>query len=308
MDKIIVIVGPTAVGKTALSLKLAKKLNGEIISGDSMQVFKGLDIGTAKVSKEEQNQVPHFLIDTKEIDEEITVIQWVAAARLKIDEIVKRGHIPIIVGGTGFYIGALLGDVVLAKNNAAKDPKIRAKWQEYANLNGEEALHQQLAQIDLEAAKVIPKGNVRRVIRALEVFELTKQPFSKQTMPEAKRYYDAQIVGLRTERQRLYQRINARVDEMIELGLEKEAFQLYQATNLKLQSGQGIGYKEWLDYFEQRNDKLATIELIKRNSRRFAKRQLTWFRHQLKGIIWYDLVTNENSIDEIIRDIENKKC
>ena len=306
MDKIIVIIGPTAVGKTALSIELAKKLNGEIISGDSMQVFKTLDIGTAKITKVEQQNIPHFLIDTKEINEQITVTQWVAAAHSKIQEIVNRGHVPIVVGGTGFYISALLGDIALAENDAAGDAKIRDKWQKYVEVHGPEALHQELAQIDKVAAENIPLGNTRRVIRALEVFEITKKPFSQQIIPEAKRQYDAQIIGLNTERNLLYQRINKRVDEMLVMGLEQEAYQLYQKTGLNMQSGQGIGYKEWLAYFEQLQDKDATVELIKRNSRRFAKRQLTWFRHQLKGIIWYDLVTNKNTINEIISDIRNK--
>lgn len=307
MEKIIVIVGPTAVGKTKLSIELAKKINGEIISGDSMQVYKKLDIGTAKVTQNETRGIKHYLIDTKQIDENFTVAQWIDEAKKAIKIIINKGKVPIIVGGTGFYIAALLGDLPLGENKASADENIRKKWNEFAIENGNQELWNELNKIDPGAARNIEVNNVRRVVRALEVFELTGKPFSKQTRSVGKRKYDAFIIGLTTNRDVLYDRINQRVDIMIESGLEKEAKFLYDLGGEFLQSGSGIGYKEWFDYFNNKNDKKTNdfvVELIKRNSRRFAKRQLTWFKHQITGINWYDLVQNEDDMQLILEKCE----
>ncbi|MCM0598780.1 tRNA (adenosine(37)-N6)-dimethylallyltransferase MiaA [Periweissella fabalis] len=304
MKKIIVIVGPTAVGKTALSIQMAQTLNGEIISGDSMQVYQTLDIGTAKATCTEQAGIKHYLLDTKRVDETFTVAEWVDEARKAIDEIYSHGKVPIIVGGTGFYIAALLGDMPLGGNEAGADETIRTKWEAFSKQYGSEALWQELNKVDSKAAEKISPNNTRRIIRALEVFELTGIPFSKQPRTLGKREYDAYIIGLTTQRDILYQRINQRVDEMISVGLEKEAYQLFEQGGQNLQSGTGIGYKEWYPYFEHKSDLTSTIELIKRNSRRFAKRQLTWFRHQIEGIQWFDLVANRDEITVILNRSE----
>lgn len=304
MKKIIVIVGPTAVGKTALSIQMAQALNGEIISGDSMQVYQTLDIGTAKATPEEQAGIKHYLLDTKKVGDTFTVAEWVSEARQAIDTISAAGKVPIIVGGTGFYIAALLGDMPLGGNEAGADEAIRTKWQTFVDEFGAEALWQELAKVDPQAAQKIPVNNNRRIIRALEVFELTGVPFSAQPRTVGQREYDAFIIGLNTERSVLYQRIDARVDDMLTQGLEAEAQTLFMAGGPELQSGTGIGYKEWYPYFEHQSDLAITVELIKRNSRRFAKRQLTWFRHQIEAIQWFDLVQNPQQIPIIITEVE----
>lgn len=300
MKKIIVIVGPTAVGKTALSIKLAQQIDGQVISGDSMQVYQTLDIGTAKVTSSEQAGIKHYLIDTKQIDEKFTVAEWVAEARKAIDIISEQGKVPIIVGGTGFYIAALLGDMPLGGNDTGANEAIRQKWENYALANGNDALWEQLSAVDTLAAQKIPVNNNRRIIRALEVYELTGRPFSAQPRKVGQRTYDALVIGLNTNRDQLYQRINQRVDQMITAGLENEAKRLYDVGGSDLQSGVGIGYKEWFPYFENKVSQNEVIELIKRNSRRFAKRQLTWFRHQIIGIKWFDLVNHPTEMDNII--------
>lgn len=216
MKKIIVIVGPTAVGKTTLSIKLAQKLGGQIISGDSMQVYQTLDIGTAKITPNEQGEIKHYLIDTKKIDENFTVAEWVNEAKKAIDTITSEGGIPIIVGGTGFYIAALLGDMPLGGNEASANEAIRQKWESFALANGNEALWEQLNQVDPVAAKKIPVNNNRRIIRALEVYELTGKPFSDQPRKVGQRTYDALVIALNTDREQLYNRINQRVDQMID--------------------------------------------------------------------------------------------
>lgn len=304
MKKIIVIVGPTAVGKTALSIKMAKQINGQIISGDSMQVYQTLDIGTAKVTSTEQAGIKHYLIDTKAVTDNFTVAEWVLEARKAIDEIIDNGAIPIIVGGTGFYIAALLGDMPLGGNDAGADEEIRLKWQKFANEKGPQALWEVLKQVDPVAAAKIPVNNNRRIIRALEVFELTGKPFSQQPRTIGVRAYDAFVIGLNTEREQLYQRINQRVDVMLTTGLEAEARQLYLAGGAELQSGSGIGYKEWFPYFEGQSDLKIVTDTIKQNSRRFAKRQLTWFRHQIEGIKWFDLVNRPEDMELIIKEVK----
>lgn len=299
MNKIIVIVGPTAVGKTALSIELAKKYDGEIISGDSMQVYKGLDIGTAKITEAEKAGIPHYLIDTKEITDNFTVAEWVTAAQAHIADITARGKMPIIVGGTGFYIAALLGDMPLGGEGADADDEIRAKWQAFADDFGGMAVWDELNEIDPVAAKEIPAANVRRIIRALEVYELTGKPFSEQQPTKGERQYDALVIGLNTSRELLYDRINLRVDQMLDDGLIAEAKRLYDAGGAQLQSGQGIGYKELFPFFGEYDTEERAIELIKRNSRRFAKRQLTWFNNQMPDIHWFDLVRQPAELEAI---------
>lgn len=300
MKKVIVIVGPTAVGKTDLSIKLAQRLDGQVISGDSMQVYQTLDIGTAKIMPSEQMGIKHYLIDTKKINDTFTVAEWVREAQSAIEEIVAAGKVPIIVGGTGFYIAALLGDMPLGGNDAGANEEIRQRWQQFVEKEGNNALWQELMKVDPDAARKIPVNNNRRIIRALEVFEVTGQPFSAQPRQVGERAYDAFVIGLGTDRDQLYRRINQRVDIMLEQGLEVEARNLYDTGGIELQSGSGIGYKEWYPYFAGLESYETAVEMVKRNSRRFAKRQLTWFRHQIEGIHWFDLVNHSEQMDVII--------
>lgn len=214
MQKLVVIVGPTAVGKTALSLKIAQKYNGEIVSGDSMQIYRGLDIGTAKATPEEQAQVPHHLIDIADPTENYSAAKFVDAAQQAIDDIANRGKLPILVGGTGFYVQALLGDRPLAVLPDIDDPDFVSHWTQVAHEQGEEKVRAALKKVDvISEARILP-GQIRRLVRALLISTHTGKPFSS-LQPEPKRRYDALIIGLTTERQLLYERINKRVDLMM---------------------------------------------------------------------------------------------
>lgn len=299
MKKVLVIVGPTAVGKTALSLELAKQYHGEIISGDSMQIYRQLDIGTAKATKEELAAAPHHLIDIRDMTQNYSVAMFQEMARAKIAEITKRGHLPIVVGGTGLYIQALLYDFQLGAAEAVDDT-VRAYYQAQAEKLGNEALWQKLQQIDPAAAEKIHYNNVRKVIRALEVFETTGQSIlSPKEMPEA--LYDYFMIGLTTDRGLLYQRINQRVDLMIDLGLIEEAKKVLRYP--ETQASKGIGYKEFQPYFEGHQSLEETVEQIKQNSRRYAKRQLTWFSNRMAPR-WVDLVQEPDVQTQIILEID----
>lgn len=304
-DKIVVIVGPTAVGKTALSIQLAEKFNGEIISGDSMQIYKELDIATAKVTPAEMKGIPHHLIDIKEIEEEYSVSDFQSEASQKIKEIVSRGHLPIIVGGTGLYIESLLYPVTHAQVEANEG--LRVELGKIANNMGNKKLWDRLNEVDPKAAQKIHPNNVRRVIRAIEVYEETGQLFSDFQKERNKKEsdYDVFLIGLNTERERLYERINQRVDEMVKIGLIEEAQRLWEKVGpeLNVQSARGIGYKELFDYFNQESSFEEAIDAVKQSSRRYAKRQITWFKNRFDQVHWYDLVeqpqTIENSFQEI---------
>lgn len=299
MKKVLVIVGPTAVGKTALSLELAKQYHGEIISGDSMQIYRQLDIGTAKATKEELAAAPHHLIDIRDMTQNYSVAMFQEMARAKIAEITKRGHLPIVVGGTGLYIQALLYDFQLGAAEAVDDT-VRAYYQAQAEKLGNEALWQKLQQIDPAAAEKIHYNNVRKVIRALEVFETTGQSIlSPKEMPEA--LYDYFMIGLTTDRGLLYQRINQRVDLMIDLGLIEEAKKVLRYP--ETQASKGIGYKEFLPYFEGHQSLEETVEQIKQNSRRYAKRQLTWFSNRMTPR-WVDLVQEPDVQAQVMLEID----
>ncbi|WP_373809201.1 tRNA (adenosine(37)-N6)-dimethylallyltransferase MiaA, partial [Weissella soli] len=218
MQKLIVIVGPTAVGKTALSLEIAKHFNGEIVSGDSMQIYRGLDIGTAKATPAEQAQAPHHMIDIAEPAEPYSVAKFVQAAQAEIAAIAARGKLPVLVGGTGFYVQALLGDRPLAEIHDLQDPAFIEKWTKIATTQGEATVRAALRQLDPVSAERILPGQIRRLVRALLVSDHTGQPFSAQ-QPKPQRKYDAYIIGLNTSRDVLYNRINQRVDQMIQAGL-----------------------------------------------------------------------------------------
>lgn len=298
--KVIAIVGPTAVGKTSLSIDLAKRFNGEIISGDSMQVYRGLDIGTAKVTLEEQAGVLHHLIDVRDIDQSYSAADFQQAAREVIQEITDRGKVPIVVGGTGLYIQSLLWDYKLGSEGERTDESLREKYEAIAESEGNEALWKLLQAKDPLAAEKIHYNNRKKMIRALEVFELTGHSIL-EPKEQPKELYDSFLIGLNTERTHLYRRINERVDLMVEQGVLEEARQL--AKTPEVQAAQGIGYKEFFPYFSGECSLDSAIEEVKLHSRRYAKRQLTWFRNRM-SVHWYDLVQHPEAIDEVEAAIE----
>lgn len=304
MDKVLVIVGPTAVGKTALSIQLAKKFNGEIISGDSMQVYRDLDIGTAKVTAEEMAGVPHHLINVRDINESYSVSDFQQTGRKKIAEINNRRKLPIVAGGTGLYIQALLYDFQLGtahKTDSEKSRRLRQYYDELAEENGNLALWQHLSELDPLAAEQIHFNNRKRVVRALEVFQLTGQSIAAPShAPQP--LYDVLMIGLNTDRPLLYQRIDQRVEQMLGAGLLEEARQLY--PHPEYQAAQGIGYKEFFPYFAGELSLAAAAAQVKQNSRRYAKRQLTWFRNRSQAQ-WFDLLTDESAEQEIEKMIED---
>lgn len=281
---VVAIVGPTAVGKTALSIQLAKLLNGEIINGDSMQVYRGLDIGTAKITPEEMDGVVHHLIDIKEPTENFSVAEFQQLVRAKIEDIQSRGHMPIIVGGTGLYVQSVLYDFHFTKEEVNEE----ARQAYYAELEkvGPEAMHARLAALDPKTAQTIHPNNTRRVIRALEMVELSGTSKANEEHQRGDvALYKHLILGLDMDREKLYERINQRVDIMMEQGLEEEARALYNAGIIDTQATKAIGYKELFSYFEGRHTLEEAVEIIKQNSRRYAKRQLTYFRNKME-IYW----------------------
>lgn len=284
--KLIILTGPTAVGKTGLSIQLAKAIDGEIISADSMQVYKYMDIGSAKITKEEMEGVPHHLIDLLMPWEDFNVAAFKKYCLCAMDGIYKRGHIPILVGGTGFYIQAILRDIDFTENE--EDTAYRRKLSAFAEKEGADRLHAMLYEVDAASAQTIPPGNVKRVIRALEYFQMTGEPISVHNERERakKNAYDACYFVLNDAREMLYERIEKRVEQMLDNGLVEEVERLRQMGCKRGNTAmQGIGYKEILDYL----DGICTLEeavyLIKRDTRHFAKRQLTWFRRE-KDVIW----------------------
>lgn len=304
LEKIIVIVGPTGVGKTALSIALAQQLNGEIINADSLQVYQTLDIGTAKVTEQEANGVPHHLLDICSVEEEFTASDFKLQARAAIRDILSRGKLPIVVGGTGLYIEGLLFDFHFSGENSNDSAYRREKEKELETI-GPMAMWEQLKTVDPQSAAVIHPNNTRRVIRALEVTHASGKPFSSNSQQQKENVYHAYLIGLTTERTALYERINQRVTTMDESGLEAEAKQLYEIVRgTDAQSIRGIGYKEWIPYFEGQESKENVLEKIRQDSRRYAKRQLTWFRNRMEGIHWYDLVAGKDTTSQIIDDCQ----
>lgn len=304
-EKVVVLIGPTAVGKTNLSIELAKKYNGEIISGDSMQIYKGMDIATAKISPEEMQGVPHHLIDIVEPDESFSVAQFQELVRKKITEITARGKLPFIVGGTGLYIQAVLYDYQFQET--ASDQAFRMKLEEMAQREGSLRIHDRLKEIDPEAAAAIHHHNVRRVIRALEVFHVTGKKMSEiQKEQKQEPLYDTALIGLTMDREILYERINKRVDQMLENGLLEEVEHFYHQGIRDCQSIQAIGYKEIYKYYDGLLSLHESIEELKQNSRRYAKRQLTWFRNKM-DVQWYDMTetVKTNDITKKIQEISS---
>lgn len=304
-EKVLVLIGPTAVGKTKLSIELAKRFNGEIISGDSMQIYKGMDIGTAKITEEEMNGIPHHLIDIKYPEEAFSVAEFQQLVRTKITEILAKGKLPMIVGGTGLYIQAVLYDYPFS--DLPIDLQYRALLEKQAEEKGNEFIHQQLQQVDPGLADKLHPNNVRRVIRALEIFHCTGKTMSElQEEQKPELVYEAAIIGLNMDREQLYNRINKRVDMMLSEGLLEEVQTLYNAGIKDSQSMQGIGYKEIVDYIEGNCTLEDAIDKLKQNSRRYAKRQLTWFRNKLP-VKWFDMtnVSNVASLQKKIMEISD---
>lgn len=276
---LIVIVGPTASGKTALSIELAKSLNGEIVSADSMQIYKEINIATAKPTKDEMEGIPHFLIDEVSLNQEFSVADYIKKAKEVIQNIYNRGKMPILVGGTGLYIDSLLNNINFDEQN--KDENLRAELKELSQKNGNEWLWNKLNEFDSESAKNIHYNNVPRVIRAIEVYQVTGVKMSEQNKinKQHKSLYDYLIFGLNfKDRKNLYNRINLRVDKMIDKGLLEEAKSIIENHNNIKTAYQAIGYKEFEQYFDGDFDLESCVEKIKQESRRYAKRQLTWFR------------------------------
>lgn len=300
-QKIILIVGPTAVGKTALSIELAHQFKGEVISGDSMQVYHQLDIGTAKIRPTEMQGVPHHLLDIQSMTMPFTVADFQNLADQAITEITQRGHQPFVVGGTGFYLQSLLRGYQLGGVASAASQAIRDKWQQVVADKGVAAVQAALMQVDPISARKIPAGDSRRLIRALEVFELTGKPISAQTDQQNERY-EPFIIGLTTQRQQLYRRIDQRVTQMMAEGLLTEAKLVYSQRQQAPQASKAIGYKEFFPYFAGEIDLATAVAKVQQNSRHFAKRQLTFFRNQM-ATHWYDLVAQPEQLEQIKTDV-----
>ncbi len=285
---LIILTGPTAVGKTALSIQLAKAINGEIISADSMQVYRHMDIGSAKIRPEEMDGVPHHLIDVLDPQDEFNVVVFQQMAKQAIREIRERGHIPILAGGTGFYIQSVLYDIDFTDN--PEDTSIREELEQLAQQKGAEVLHAMLAEADPEAAAQIHANNVKRMIRALEYHRQTGEKISAHNEQEREKEaaYNACYFVLNDRRELVYERIDSRVDQMLANGLIEEVGALRaMGCDRNLVSMQGLGYKEILAWMDGEIDLERAVYLIKRDTRHFAKRQLTWFRRE-KDVIWVD--------------------
>lgn len=298
MDKkpMIVLTGPTAVGKTKLSIALAKAVNGEIISADSMQVYKYMDIGSAKITSEQMQGVPHHLIDILEPWDEFNVVVFKQKCEKCLTEIYDRGHIPIVTGGTGFYIQALLRDIDFTENE--ENTEYRESLEKLAVQQGAEVLHEMLQQVDPVSAGAIHTNNVKRTIRALEYFKLTGEPISAHNEQEKQKEsaYRSCYFVLNDEREKLYLRIEERIDEMLSQGLVDEVVKLRDmGCHRGMVSMQGLGYKEMLAYLEGEVSLEEAVSVLKRDTRHFAKRQLTWFRRE-KDVIWVD--KNQFDYDE----------
>ena len=299
MTRVIVVIGPTSVGKTKMGVELAKAMNGEVISGDSMQIYKGMDIGTAKVTEQEMSGIVHHCINILEPTDEYSVKDFQDAVRFQIDDITRRGKLPIIVGGTGLYIKAALYDYEFSETKDNHEI-FRDKYKDYDN----EQLYQHLINIDEKSALELHPHNRQRVLRAIEIFEETGQKKSDiEALQQHVCLYDAYFVGLTIERELLYNRINQRVDAMKEQGLEVTDL-YYQGLERSNQSMKAIGYKEWFDYFEGIIDKETVYENIKKHSRQYAKRQYTWFKNQF-DVHWYNVQIDnfEKTVHDVLKDI-----
>ena len=303
---LLILTGPTAVGKTRLSIKLAKAVNGEIISADSMQVYRYMDIGSAKIKPEETEGVPHHLIDVLDPEEEFNVVTFQKMCKKCMEEIYGRGHVPILTGGTGFYIQSVLYDIDFTEN--AEDTTIRDRLEKEAKEKGAEYLHQKLQEVDPASAEAIHANNIKRVIRALEFYEQTGEKISlhNETERQKESAYTSCYFVLNDDREKLYERIDRRVDEMLAEGLvaEVEALKKRGCTR-KLVSMQGLGYKEILAYLDGEYSLEEAVYRIKRDTRHFAKRQITWFKRE-KEVIWINKPDFSYDDDKILDFIKKE--
>lgn len=285
---LIVLTGPTAVGKTSLSIALAKAVNGEIISADSMQVYKKMDIGSAKIRPEEMNGVKHYLVDVLDPKEEFHIVKFQYMAKEAMEEIYAKGKIPILVGGTGFYIQAVTKDIDFTE--AEQENEYRKELEVLAKEKGGEYLHEMLKEVDPKSAEAIHAHNVKRVIRALEFYHQNQTPISAHNEEQKKNEspYRLAYFVLNMPRELLYKRIDLRVDQMLEEGLLEEVKDLQKEGCCRgMVSMQGLGYKEILDYLEGKYSLEEAVRILKRDTRHFAKRQLTWFRRE-QEVTWVD--------------------
>lgn len=306
---LVILTGPTAAGKTELSIQLAKRINGEIISADSMQVYRGMDIGTAKVTKEEMEGVPHHLIDILNPEEEFNVMLFQERANACIQDIYSRGKVPVLAGGTGFYIQAVLYAIHFAKEEP--DRNYRKELEKTAREQGAAVLHGMLREVDKESALAIHPNNVKRVIRALEYYHGTGEKISCHNETEHGRSspYAFGYYVLTMDRKVLYERIDNRVDKMMDAGLADEVRALYEkGCSPKLVSMQGLGYKELYRHLAGELSLEEAVYMIKRDTRHFAKRQLTWFRRE-KSVTWLDgsaFADREEMLSYILGDLKKK--
>ncbi|WP_031514587.1 tRNA (adenosine(37)-N6)-dimethylallyltransferase MiaA [Desulfofalx alkaliphila] len=299
---LLAVVGPTATGKTEVGVNLSQKIDGEVVSADSMLVYKGMDIGTAKPSMEERQGIPHHMIDVAVPTEDYSVARYQREARKVVAEIHNRNKIPVIVGGTGLYIRAVVDEYNF--DVPGENREIRQSLLQQANEKGTQWLHRELSLVDPRAAERIHHKNVRRVIRALEVYKLTGKPFSsfQQAEYKSRPEYKVALFGLTMPREILYKRIEKRVDIMLEQGLVEEVQGLIkQGVKAHVTSMQGLGYKEIASYLAGELTLAQAVELIKRDTRRYAKRQLTWFKRDPR-IIWFDM-NKYNNIDLVADEI-----
>ena len=309
-NKLIILAGPTASGKTSVSIDLAKRLGGEIISADSMQVYKYMDVGTAKISVEEMQGVKHHLIDVLDPKEDFNIVKFQNMVKCSIEEIVKNGHIPILVGGTGFYIQSVIYDIDF--NNEDDNSSVRKKLEEEYDACGADFMHEKLKKIDIVSAQTIHKNNKKRIIRAIEYFLINNEPISShnEVQREKKSPYDYRFFVLNPPRDILYERINKRVDIMLENGLVDEVKKLREmglsTANISMQ---GIGYKEIIEYLDGEVSLETAIENIKQNTRHMAKRQVTWFKRE-KDVIYVDpfsFESNDKIVDYMIEKINTER-
>lgn len=298
---LVILTGPTAVGKTKASIGLAKAIGGEIISADSMQVYKQMDIGSAKIKPSEMDGIPHYLVDILEPDEEFHVVLFQQMAKQAIQKIYEKGKIPILVGGTGFYIQAVLYDIDFSENE--KDTSYREELEKLAQTKGAEYLHDRLREVDEKSAQDIHANNVKRVIRALEYFHQTGEKISEHNEEQRKKVspYNFSYFVLNDERAHLYEKINLRVDQMINEGLIREVQSLKEKGYTRdMVSMQGLGYKEMLDYLDNKCSLEEAVEIIKRDTRHFAKRQITWFKRE-SDVTWIDKKEYDYNEERILK-------
>ena len=299
--KVIVICGPTASGKTALSIELAKKINGEIISSDSMQIYKDMDIGTAKPTKQEMQEIKHYLLDFVEPDQRYSVAQFKKDAEKAIEEILAKNKVPIIVGGTGLYVDSLIYGIEYQEIEL--DKKYREELEERAQKEGLETLYEQAKKIDSQAIEKISANDKKRILRILEIYHSTGKTKTQQEIESRKNEvkYDYKVFALNIEREKLYERINKRVDIMIKQGLIQEVENLCSKYTEFPTAMQGLGYKEVVEYLQGKISEQEMIEKIKMETRRYAKRQLTWFRKN-KQTIWLDATKGKENVEIILKE------